>query len=55
MSERYDGDNNVDEEEEEEDEEEERRKRGRRGGDRVRRRVPQKHPVVFTVQPITIF
>ena len=52
MSERDDGDNNVDEEEEEE---EERRKRGRRGGDRVRRRVPQKHPVVFTVQPITIF
>ena len=53
MSERDDGDNNVDEEEEEE--EEERRKRGRRGGDRVSRRVPQKHPVVFTVQPITIF
>ena len=50
MSERDDGDNNVDGEEEEE-----RRKRGRRRGDRVRRRVPQKHPVVFTVQPITIF
>ena len=33
-----------------------RRKRGRRGGgNRVRRRVPQKPPVVFTVQPITIF
>ena len=31
------------------------RRRRRRRGDRVRRRVQQKHPVVFTVQPITIF